>query len=704
MNHIEIINNWNLDRIFQELEQGNMRIPRFQRSFVWERSKIVKLLNSIYYEFPIGSFFLWDTDTKMEGFCRDISELGFPEKPEANKFSFILDGQQRITSLYVALKGKKFEGIDYSSICFNLDKRVFKIPTLKTEQHNIPVWRIYDKKEFGSLLIKYASSGDSERAERLQECRDILDHYPVSIIKSKEMGLEEVVAIFERINQGGKRLSLFDLVHASVWSNDFDLREKVGEFNKEKAISFFGRIDNEIFTQSLALNVSQDCVKQHQLALNNKDCKDYWDRTVECIRLAVDFMKNNWGVQSIEIIPYQNIIPVVQYYFFVTGGASIKQEHVKALTDWFWTLTFSTRYSSSTLTKMKEDALWIQQLAQDAQTQRIFTVKLGLEDLKKIKMGNRSVIKNGILCLMALNHPVDFDNGTTVTLDKTNASRLNSKENHHFFPYSLASALHIKQDAINSLLNFAFISKRLNLLISNKYPSDYLKAFSEQNPSLVENLESHFILPEAYNAALADSYLPFLEERGKCILEMINKVCRVNDNVQTLNSDLDGDDEEDFWEEAEDRNEEEPPRYALRKSFWSGYVYYCKEHNGLQAYNMPTTNSWISKGVGVYGVGLNICISYNYARVEIYIDTKDNEKNKRIFNFFESHKSTIENTYGSSLTWEQLPDKRACRIKDQRNYNCFNLDDKTEIFEFLCESSKKMNEAFKPFFQASNNL
>ena len=64
---IEIINNWTLPRIFQELENGNMRIPRFQRAYVWERTKIVSLLNSIYKQYPIGSFFLWDTDMRMDG-------------------------------------------------------------------------------------------------------------------------------------------------------------------------------------------------------------------------------------------------------------------------------------------------------------------------------------------------------------------------------------------------------------------------------------------------------------------------------------------------------------------------------------------------------------------------------------------------------------------------------------------------------------
>ena len=107
-----------------------------------------------------------------------------------------------------------------------MDKRVFKIPTLKTEPNNIPVWKIYDDLEYGNLLKEYYGTGQTELGAAIQECHQILHEYPVSIIKSMNMDLDEVVTIFERINQGGKRLSLFDLVHASVWSKDFDLREK----------------------------------------------------------------------------------------------------------------------------------------------------------------------------------------------------------------------------------------------------------------------------------------------------------------------------------------------------------------------------------------------------------------------------------------------------------------------------------------------
>lgn len=538
-----------------------MRIPRFQRAYVWERSKIVNLLNSIYNQFPIGSFFFWDTDTQMESFCRDITEFGFPTKPEANKFTFILDGQQRITSLYVTLKGRQLNGIDYRTICFNLDKRIFKIPALKTEPNNIPAWKIYNDIEYGNLLKEYYGSGQIELGTTIQECHQILHEYPVSIIKSMNMDLDKVVTIFERINQGGKRLSLFDLVHASVWSPDFDLRDRIKKFNDEAAIKIFGSIDHETFTQSLALNIDKDCTNKHQLKLKNEDCRLCWEKTLECIRLTIDFLKQ-LGVQQLSIIPYSSIIAIVQHYFFLSGEKHISSDVKSLICDWFWTLTFSQRYSSSTLTRMNEDALWIKSLVDGSREPRLFTVKLSIEDLKRVRMNTRSVIKNGILCLMALNNPQDFDNNDAVTLDKTNASRSNSKENHHFFPYSLASKFGLTQNDINNVLNFAFISKRLNGHILNNTPSVYLTNFEEVNPFILNSLKTHFINEEAYEAAKENDFSNFIKHRGMQIMSRINEVCRTNDESVTANtiegeysSFYDEDDENDFFSEDNDEKE-----------------------------------------------------------------------------------------------------------------------------------------------------
>lgn len=526
---IEIINNWNLKKVFNELETGNIKIPRFQRGYVWERSKIVKLLNSIYSQYPIGSFFIWVASLDYKNFCREITELKLPEQPESNNYSFILDGQQRITSLYVALKGKSLNGTDFSSICFNLEKKEFQIPRLKNEKHNIPAWKLFDTIKYGDVLTDYAIS-DRENGTSYssiwRDCQQIFTDYPISVIRTLKMDLEQVVTIFERINQGGKRLSLFDLVHASAWSPNFDLREKIKKFNEEPNVKYFGGIVEEVFIQSLSLNEFDDCRNQNQLHITADSASNLWDKTTECLRLSIDFIKT-LGVRFIDFIPYDSFLPVIQYYFFKSGNKGIKSEHFKYIENWFWTATFSQRYSSSSLSLMKEDASWIYNLSKGQIEENIFGVSLTLKELLKVRMQNNSVIKNGVLCLMALENPQDFDNGQLVVLDRTNVSRSNSKENHHFFPFSLRQNFKTDSNGINSLLNFVLISGRLNREISNDYPSQYLAEYEPKNNNIAEHLLSHFINQDALGAAKTDDFQSFIQKRGEFILEKIRSKTKI---------------------------------------------------------------------------------------------------------------------------------------------------------------------------------
>lgn len=528
---IEIINNWNLQKVFHQLENGNMKIPRFQRGYVWERSKIVKLLNSIQSQYPIGSFFIWEAGKEYKNFCREIEDLNFPEKPESNFYSFILDGQQRITSLYVALKGKTINDTDYSSICYNLEKKEFHIPRLKNENHNIPAWKLFNTSEYGKVLTQYVLY-DNEKGttyhQNWSNCQQLFSDYPISIIKTLNMELDEVVSIFENINQGGKRLSLFDLVHASAWSPEFDLREKIKTFNEEPNVKAFGGVENEVFIQSLALNAFGDCKNKNQLNLTASICADNWKKTTECIRLSLDFVKI-FGVKFISYLPYNSFLPIFQYYFFKSGKNSIPSSHQKFIENWFWTSTFSARFSSSSLTKMKDDADWISHLANDVLEENAFGVSLTLKELSKVNMQTKSVIKNGVICLMALENPKDFDNSIPVMLDKTNIAKSNGKENHHFFPYSLKDKFGTTVTGINSLLNFALISGRLNRDISNKLPSIYISHYSSKNKKIETDLDSHFISKEALEAVRNDNFSAFINERSKTVLSKIIEKVRVGE-------------------------------------------------------------------------------------------------------------------------------------------------------------------------------
>ena len=137
------------------------------------------------------------------------------------------------------------------------------------------------------------------------------------------------------------------------------------------------------------------------------------------------------------------------------------------------------------------------------------------------------------------------------------------------------------------------------------------------------------------------------------------------------------------------------PRHEKRKAFWAEFIQYCKDNDGIFASNSPTGDSWISKGIGVpYGINMCAVIGYDFARIEIYFNSGNKDTNKKIYDYLYSRKDEIELEYGQSLTWQRLTDKVTCRIKDEREFHCFDIDNKTEIFSFLKNASEKMSVIF----------
>ena len=137
------------------------------------------------------------------------------------------------------------------------------------------------------------------------------------------------------------------------------------------------------------------------------------------------------------------------------------------------------------------------------------------------------------------------------------------------------------------------------------------------------------------------------------------------------------------------------PRHERRKAFWAEFIQYCKDNDGLFANNSPVGDSWIGKGIKVpYGISMNAVIGYDFVRVEIYFNSGSKDTNKEVFDYLHSRKDEIEQEYGAPLVWERLTDKVTCRIKDTMQCLCFDVEDKTPIFEFICKASEKMAEIF----------
>jgi len=532
---IKIESDYSIPDLAKEVKKGILRIPRFQRDYVWPRPKVVKLLDSIYNQYPIGSFFLWDAPKIYNNFYRDIPELGIDKPDEYSDLKFILDGQQRIVSLYVAINGMKIGGVDYSKIYFDLETEVFYVPPRGMPKDE----RYVQFREVFTDNFKIYDNLSDKHKKVFSKCKDRFKNYPLSVIYVRDSKLDEVVEMFERVNQGGKRLTLFDLVVASTWAKDFDLREEVKTVNNYFKEKGFGGIRPDSFTQALALILKDSCANSSQLKMKTCEIKEIWNKTINSFQMSVDFITENLGVKIYDFIPYPSILSLTAYLFFKTNNKALNSTQTENLKNWFWRVSFSERYSSATLTKMVEDKKNIFDVIIQNKTPKIdYSINITVDSIKRIVMHRKSAIKNGVLCIMALQEPRHFKNNNIIVLDKSVCTNANNSEKHHIFPLAYVKR-EMKGKEPNLLANFCLITAELNKEISDKKPSDYIKYYQENNLNFADVLKSHLI-PNIKNL-LNNDFDEFIKERVTLICETIEKYTGgeitqslINDSIKAI--------------------------------------------------------------------------------------------------------------------------------------------------------------------------
>ena len=134
---------------------------------------------------------------------------------------------------------------------------------------------------------------------------------------------------------------------------------------------------------------------------------------------------------------------------------------------------------------------------------------------------------------------------------------------------------------------------------------------------------------------------------------------------------------------------------AQKLNFWQQFVEYNQSNNGVYAKSMPTTDAWIGKSIkGIPGTSVNLVVTKDNCRIEAYINSGNQEKNKSIFDALYNYKDVIEKDYGSSLIWQRLDEKVTCRIYEDRPLSYINEDDRPAIFEFFFDATNRMLKSF----------
>lgn len=523
--------------LISEIETGQVKIPQFQRKFVWGIKASAKLLDSIIKGYPIGTFIYWRTNERLRA-IRDLGNITLLEPKEGEYINYILDGQQRLTSLFAPLKGVQItdeEGkiSDYSKMYVDLtaaDDGEIIITDISGMEENTFI-KVTDLME-GSLTM--LASFPEEYHPILERYKKIIQSYTFSVINLKNAPIDVATEVFTRLNVGGKALTLFEIMVAKTYDavREFDLSEKYDELKEELSNSQYDTIPSATVLQVVAILLEKDCTRKQILRLEKQKFIDIWDEAIDCIKRSVDFFRS-YGIAVSRILPYNALIVPFSYFFYLhkknpTGKMK------KRLEDYFWRASLGFRYSSGVESKLAQDIEKIEKIINDELPKYKWAITIDEEYIEKngwFSTG-KAFIK-AILCLYAKQKPKSFDNNLDVTMDNSWLKIASSKNYHHYFPKSWLKKNFKEWDYyyVNHIVNITIVDDFLNKrTIKTKSPGSYMKTFKKHNDELKSTMKSHLIDIEK-DGVWENDYDKFYHARLKRISKALNKFIIPQDSV-----------------------------------------------------------------------------------------------------------------------------------------------------------------------------
>lgn len=515
--------------LISDIQKGLIKIPQFQRDFVWDLTKSANLMDSIIKGYPIGTFIFWKTKERLRS-IRNIGGIELPDPIPGDFVYFVLDGQQRLTSLFASLKGitvKRENGVgdDYSKMYVDLEA---------DEDSQLVVLDIENRKDKSYIKLKdllygglsLLASYPVEYHSRIDEYRKRIESYLFSIISLNEATLDVATEVFTRINVGGKPLTLFEIMVAKTYDSErnFDLSEKFQELIERLRPLNYETISDATVLQCISIFIRKDCTRKEILKLSKTEFIDTWDKGVDAIEATIEYFRNYYRIPVSQLLPYNALIVPFAYFFYhnIDKPTGVKQKYMQ---DYFWRCALSGRFSSSVETKLGQDIRRIDSILREELPKYDWTIDITEEGI--INHGwfsaGRSYIK-AILCVYAYHQPKSFNDGSLVNISNYWLKQANSKNYHHFFPKAYLLKTNTDMFYINHIANITIVDDFLNKReIGAKSPAVYMRKFIKQNDDIDSTMKSHLINDLESFGVFDNDYERFFEKRIKAIHKELKK-------------------------------------------------------------------------------------------------------------------------------------------------------------------------------------
>ena len=561
-----------ISELMISINKGAIQLPDFQRGWVWEDGRIKALIASITNNYPVGAaMFLEYGNDNIRFKYRVIEGV---TATDVIPTELILDGQQRLTSIYSSLysrnavhtrtdKGKKifrYYYIDIKKACDpNCDRvdAIFSVPETRIITSNfgrdIELDLSDRTKEFENKMFPLNLILDFPEEQNWQNEYYAFYNYNQEIIKEftefnkkiimqtlqykipvislgKDTPKEAVCQVFENVNTGGVSLTVFELVTAIFAMDDFELRK---DWEERKAKYFDGDLlscitATDFLTACTLLSTYKkggtvSCKKKDVLNLSLKDYNNFADALSEGFVEAEKILQEE-RVFSNKDLPYSTqLIPLAALCTLLSNGNRIKVTNIKnKIRQWYWCGVFGELYGGANETRYVNDVVgvmnWIENNGNVPKTiQESYFNPTRLLTLQS----RQSAAYKGIMALILKNHCKDFISGREMDFTVYKSENIDI---HHIFPRSYCEKNNLSKEKWNSVVNKTPISYSTNREIGGVAPSEYLKKIEEKGQvnynSLNDYLQTHLI---DVSAARSNDFEKHIVLRAKLLLDAIEK-------------------------------------------------------------------------------------------------------------------------------------------------------------------------------------
>lgn len=508
-----------------DIAKGEIKIPQFQREFVWREEQALQLLDSIANNYPIGSILLWRTHDKLAT-ERNIGDFKLPDTEELSPTSYVLDGQQRLTVIYASL-GAEIDDDGFSAAYDLLEEKFVANPS-EPQITIFPIRYINKITELLNFRAALQSHPQSQTLQsRLEELIAVFTKYKIPVVTLKDLKVEEVCPIFERINSSGTRLSTYDLMVAATWSESFDLNQKAEYITTSLEPKGFGDLDKNTILKCLAVIYYGSIQKDEVINLRKieqKEINKLVDKLHDSILKAVDILSTEFRIYSWDFLPYEAHIIILVY--ILSSCRNFSSEHIKRIRQWFWRTSFSERYRGAEGSFISRDIELIQEFIIDLSSKSsadTFGQVPSEQSLSRVVFRRNNSRSRAFILMLASLEPRNITNGARID---TNAalSQFNRKQFHHIYPKAFLKRNKSSQDP-NSLVNICILTASENLRISDGNPKQYIpECINKLGDQAEEVFDSNLLpLPTKFDYS-AMEYSDFLAARLELAHDLISNL------------------------------------------------------------------------------------------------------------------------------------------------------------------------------------